>query len=153
MSRVPELVRRANPWRWYYKIHRRARVRFILGMSSPDDLERLSQAELKSLVVKQWEQLVELQRVVMALRDEVARLKGGPGRPNIKPSGMERGTEPKRPVGSGSQKPPRGSTRSKLSIDEEQPVARRRVLGEAVTRHLGERSGGLRLRLQSALAP
>jgi hypothetical protein len=72
--------------------------------------------------VKQWEQMVELQRVVMALRDEVARLKGGPGRPNIKPSGMERGTEPKRPGGSGDRKRPRGSTRSKLTIDEEQAI-------------------------------
>jgi hypothetical protein len=91
-------------------------------MSPPEDLDRLSHAELKGLVVKQWEQMVELQRMVMALRDEVARLKGGPGRPNIKPSGMERGTEPKRPGSSGSHKRPRGSTRSKLSIDEEQAV-------------------------------
>jgi hypothetical protein len=91
-------------------------------MSPPEDLDRLSHAELKGLVVKQWEQMVELQRVVMALRDEVARLKGGPGRPNIKPSGMERGTEPKPPGSSGERKRPRGSTRSKLSIDEEQAV-------------------------------
>jgi hypothetical protein len=91
-------------------------------MSPPDDLDRLSHAELKGLVVKQWEQMVELQRVVMALRDEVARLKGGPGRPNIKPSRMERGTEPKRPGGPGDRKRPRGSTRSKLTIDEEQAV-------------------------------
>ncbi len=91
-------------------------------MSLPEDLDRLSHAELKGLVVKQWEQMVELRRMVMALRDEVARLKGGPGRPNIKPSGMERGTEPKRPGSSGSHKRPRGSTRSKLSIDEEQAV-------------------------------
>jgi hypothetical protein len=91
-------------------------------MSPPDDLDRLSQAELKGLVVKQWEQMVELQRMVAALRDEVARLKGGPGRPNIKPSGMERGTEPKPPGSSGDKKRPRGSTRSKLSIDEERTV-------------------------------
>jgi hypothetical protein len=63
--------------------------------------------------------LAELQRLVAALRDEVARLKGGPGRPNIKPSGMERGTEPKPP---NDKKPPRGSTRSKLTINEEQIV-------------------------------
>jgi uncharacterized small protein (DUF1192 family) len=48
--------------------------------SLPADLNRLSKAELKSLVVKQWEQLTELQRVVAALRDEIARLKGGPQR-------------------------------------------------------------------------
>jgi hypothetical protein len=91
-------------------------------MSPPDDLDCLSHAELKGLVIKQWEQLVELQRMVAALRDEIARLKGGPGRPTIKPSGMERGTEPKPPGSSGDRKRPRGSTRSKLSIDEERTV-------------------------------
>jgi hypothetical protein len=57
-------------------------------MSPPDDLDRLSHAELKGLVIKQWEQIVELQRMVGVLRDEIARLKGGPGRPKIKPSGL-----------------------------------------------------------------
>src|ERR1700694_263628 len=91
-------------------------------MPAPDDLDRLSDAELKGLVVKQWEQMVELQRTVAALREEIARLKGGPGRPNIKPSGMERGTDPKPPGSSGDRKRPRGSTRSKLSIHEERTV-------------------------------
>ncbi|HZD90947.1 MAG TPA: transposase [Pseudolabrys sp.] len=89
-------------------------------MSPPDDLDRLSHAELKGLVVKQWEQMVELQRLVAALREEIARLKGGPRRPNLKPSGMERGTEPKPP--SAERKHPRGSTRSKLAIDEERTI-------------------------------
>jgi hypothetical protein len=53
------------------------------------DLDLLSKAELKRLVVKQWEDLAELRRVVAAQRDEIARLKGAPSRPNIKPSGME----------------------------------------------------------------
>src|SRR5215204_1986237 len=87
-------------------------------MSPPADLDLLSHAELKGLVIKQWEQMVELQRTVAALHEEIARLKGGPGRPNIKPSGMERGTEPKPPGSFGDRKRPRGSTRSKLSIDE-----------------------------------
>jgi hypothetical protein len=91
-------------------------------MPPPDDFDQLSHAELKGLVVKQSEQIVELQRLVAALRDEIARLKGGPGRPNIKPSGMERGTEPKPPGSSGDKKRPRGSTRSKLTIDEERTV-------------------------------
>ena len=91
-------------------------------MSSPDDLDRLSPAELKGLVVQQWEQLVELQRLVAALRDEIARLKGGPGRPNIKPSGLEKATEPKPPGSSGDKKHRRGSTRSRLTIDEERTV-------------------------------
>ena len=72
-------------------------------MPPPDDLDCLSPAELKGLVVKQWEQMVELQRLVGTLRDEIARLKGGPGRPNLKPSGMERGTEPKPPGTFGGQ--------------------------------------------------
>ena len=91
-------------------------------MLPPEDLDSLSPTDLKGLVVKQWEQIVELQRMVVALRDEIARLKGGPGRPNIKPSGMERGTEPKPPESSGDRKRPRGSTRSKLTIDEERTV-------------------------------
>ena len=91
-------------------------------MSLPDKLDRLSHAELKGLVIKQWEHLVKLQRMVAALRDEITRLKGGPGRPTIKPSGMERGTEPKPPGSSSAKKPPRGSTRSKLSIHEERTV-------------------------------
>jgi hypothetical protein len=91
-------------------------------MSPPDDLDRLSHTELKGLVVKQWEQMVELQRMVAALREEIARLKGRPPRPNLKPSGMEQGTEPK-PAGSpGDRKRARGSTRSKLSIHEERMV-------------------------------
>jgi hypothetical protein len=90
-------------------------------MSPPEDLDRRSHAELKGLVVKQSEQMVELQRMILALRDEIARLKGGPGRPNLKPSGMERETEPK-PPGSSGQGRPRGSTRSKLSIHEERTI-------------------------------
>jgi hypothetical protein len=88
--------------------------------SPPIDLARLSKAELKRLVVKQWEDLAELNRVVAALRDEIARLKGGPPRPNIKPSGMEQATDPKPPPG--SERPRRGDTRSKLSIDEERII-------------------------------
>jgi hypothetical protein len=89
--------------------------------SPPIDLDRLSNAELRGLVVKQWEQIAELTRVVAALREEVARLKGGPPRPNIKPSGMERATEPKSPPDAGS-KPRRGPTRAKLTVNEERII-------------------------------
>jgi hypothetical protein len=58
-------------------------------------------------------------RLEAALRDEIARLKGGPPRPNIKPSGMEQATDSKPPPGA---KRSRGDTRSKLSIDEERIV-------------------------------
>jgi hypothetical protein len=90
-------------------------------MSPPPDLDDLSPAELKNLVLKLLVEVAELRRTVAAQRDEIARLKGGPGRPHIKPSGMEQASDLKPP--DSPPKRPRGSTRSKLSIDEEREVA------------------------------
>ena len=97
-------------------------------MVPPADLDSLSHAELKNLVVALLEQAAELQRMNAALRDEIARLKGGSGRPNIKPnanpSGMEKATEPKpdKPGGPGGEKRRRGATKAKLSINEERTI-------------------------------
>src|SRR5260370_1899575 len=85
-------------------------------MAPPADLDSLTHADLKSLVLKLLEQVAELQRTVAAQRDEIARLKGGSGRPNIRPSGMEQATEAQ-PAGSNQQRP-RARTRAKLTIDE-----------------------------------
>ena len=90
-------------------------------MVPPADLDRLSHAELKGLVIQLFERMAELERTVAAQRDEIARLKGGPGRPVIKPSGMEKATEPKldRPS---ADRPKRGPTRTKLTIHEKKTV-------------------------------
>ena len=91
-------------------------------MVPPTDLDGLSHADLKSLVLKLFEEVAELRRTVAAQRDEIARLKGGPGRPNIKPSGMDKATEPKPPPTAAGEPRATGSKTSRLSIHEERTV-------------------------------
>ena len=94
-------------------------------MSPPPDIDALSPTELKSLVLQLFEEGAELRRMIAALRDEIARLKGGPGRPdikaNVKPSGMEKASEAQPSDPSGERRR-RGGTRAKLTIDEERKL-------------------------------
>ena len=83
---------------------------------SPRTVDGHGLEELKSLLVQALEEIARLKSENAELRDEIARLKGLNGRPKIKPSGMEKATEP---AAKGARKiGRRGAKRTKVTIDE-----------------------------------
>jgi hypothetical protein len=65
-------------------------------MSAPADPSKLSRRELEAEVAALRGEVAELKQLVVALREENARLKGLKARPVIKPSGLAEATTPTR---------------------------------------------------------
>jgi len=91
-------------------------------MAPAPDLDGLSNADLKRLVLELLGRVAELERTVAAQREEIARLKGLKGRPTIKPgrpSGMDAHTSRS---GSGRKPGRRGPKAPQLTLHEERIV-------------------------------
>ena len=93
-----------------------------MSASAKIPLSGLPRGELEALAERLLAENAALKQAIAELRAEVATLKGVKGRPKLKPSGMEKGTEPRPGVrdrggGAGARKAKR------LAIDEERIIA------------------------------
>ena len=91
-------------------------------MSLPPDLNALSSAALKALVLALLARVSDLERTVVAQQDEIKRLKGLPARPTVKPSGMENATQPKPPSGKGKRRRGGGQKTARRTIHEDRVI-------------------------------
>jgi hypothetical protein len=86
-------------------------------VTAAGDLDDLSPTELKQLVLKLLTENAEQKREIAELREEIARLKGLKGRPQIKPSGMEAGTN-SGPTDKPAGRRARGKMRPRVRVED-----------------------------------
>lgn len=86
-------------------------------MSAPEILDGLSSDQLRELVLMLLGKVAALEQLVAEQRAELARLKGLKGRPDIKPSGMDKATEPAKPDRQ-ANRARRGKVRPRVSIED-----------------------------------
>jgi transposase IS66 family protein len=86
-------------------------------VNPPRDLDVLAPGQLRELVVRLLAEVAELKHTVAEQREEIARLKGLKGRPEIKPSGMDGATvpPPSKPPGNRTR---RGKVRPRVIVED-----------------------------------
>jgi hypothetical protein len=125
-------------------------------MASPGDLDALSSTELKALVIELLGKVAALEQTVAAQRAEIARLKGLKGRPALKPSGMEKASEPKppdRPKGRRGPVTPRMAVEDRILAAAVPPGSRFKGYAEFVVQDLVLRACCIRYRRERWLTP
>ena len=90
-------------------------------MPPPPALSELSRPELEALLIELFGKVADLEQIVAEQREEIVRLKGLKGRPDIKPSkpsGMDNATEPPKPGNKGPRRF-RGKVAPRVKVEDQ----------------------------------